>query len=567
VQFTLILSQNDPATLDLSAGPGLVGVACSQALALEQLPGAQSLAAAAASWSNLNVPGSPGVPMSTFAFAPTFTAGFVDVSGGVQALPSNLANDGINTVTMWEPAATFAAVGGPLAIGLTVRSLIPGTSTIRDADIAFQAAPVVLGGRPGFSFVENTTAGTVAGRTSATDPLYQSLPGSTTTPVLGFVDLQGVAAHQFGHAAGLGHSLLDGTSIPTASTSPTMFPLAQVVSPYISTAVAVTGPCSNPTGGFQTNTINAAATPPGGLIGQSGRTLEPDDQAALARAYPALNFSVNLGGIIGVVRDAAGNPVLGAHVIAIDTANPDVNRYSTFSYDAGVYLLIGLPPGTYYIQVEPVARNANGTARDYFTGFSLPNYFPSCLSGIPPTFFVPEFWNTGDAAIEGAAQADPITVVPTASIGGYAGANLVVDTTSIAPLQVAALAGPGGPVVGTPSSRGLLVPSVAATPAVGFIANGGPANANGACVLLLDLIRQTNSTANLLPNLPPQLLVTQLPAGGLLPVVQVAGCDAAGQAQFSLPTAPFMAYYNVFAQAGFSDGTLTNSVNVLFATP
>lgn len=154
------------------------------------------------------------------------------------------------------------------------------------------------------------------------------------------VDLRDVAVHEIGHLIGLDHTPLDGP----AQVRPTM-------NPY-----------------YGDDGPGAAST------------LEADDQAGASVLYPSAAFLTGEAHIAGAVKDALGQPLFGAHVVA---ENRDTGeRYSTLSgafaggSRRGDYLLRGLSAGTYRLRLEPVSGRVS--AENFGGIFSaLPAGFPT----------------------------------------------------------------------------------------------------------------------------------------------------------------------------------------------
>jgi hypothetical protein len=102
-------------------------------------------------------------------------------------------------------------------------------------------------------------------------------------------------------------------------------------------------------------------------------TLTADDRMGLASLYPARHFHALHGQVRGQVTDASGEPVSGAHVVAMDAhtgvvvagaisglaAEDELGRPDRFSLGSGVYR-IHLPPGRYRLLVEPIGHPAQG---------------------------------------------------------------------------------------------------------------------------------------------------------------------------------------------------------------
>jgi Matrixin len=139
----------------------------------------------------------------------------------------------------------------------------------------------------------------------AFNPQYQF---STSTPTLsGHYDLQSIATHEAGHLLGLEH---DGIA-------------HAVMYPFGDSGIGTT------------------------------RTLSADDVAAIAYLYPSTNFAGMTGSISGQVS-VNGDGVYAAHVVAVDKNTGDA-VVDGLSGPDGSYKLMGVPPGTYQILVEPLS--------------------------------------------------------------------------------------------------------------------------------------------------------------------------------------------------------------------
>ncbi|MCE2503694.1 MAG: choice-of-anchor D domain-containing protein [Chlorobi bacterium] len=103
--------------------------------------------------------------------------------------------------------------------------------------------------------------------------------------------------------------------------------------------------------------------------------LDPDDAASMSLLYPAPGYLESVGSISGTITNSNGSPLSGINVIALNTTTGDV--YSTvsdyFSGDnalfrnkparTGAYIIRGLPPGNYYVGIEPVNSRFQGGSR------------------------------------------------------------------------------------------------------------------------------------------------------------------------------------------------------------
>ena len=98
---------------------------------------------------------------------------------------------------------------------------------------------------------------------------------------------------------------------------------------------------------------------PFSVAGTSRRTLEADDVAALSDLYPEPTFASTDGTITGrVTRCKDDLPVLGANVRAVNVNDPSVQLSRVTGFDGGpegTYTIRGVPPGDYFVVVEPLA--------------------------------------------------------------------------------------------------------------------------------------------------------------------------------------------------------------------
>ncbi len=314
---------------------------------------------------------------------------------------------------------------------------------------------------------------------------YASHTPTGFVPYDGYVDIQGVLTHEFGHAAGLAHSVVDGKRSGALSNIPVMFPFAQPQA--FEVTLAVQNGCGTPT---QTYASSASTTLFGGLLGQSARDPKADDIASINRAYPDADFASKYGTITGTTS------IPGLSIVAVNKAKPQQARIGVLTYyfhgdaqdpslTAGTYRLSGLKPGDYYVFAEPVDRT-------YFPlNTDIPNYvlsspYPSCrcggftplpqcssacpgmspcqnayLGGLPPqafalgvTTFPRELFNSGES---GGAELGQLVAEVTVQAGTVtSGINFVANTlTSQLRLEVAE----GAPTVTTFSRRGRTVPA------------------------------------------------------------------------------------------------------------
>jgi len=482
----------------------------------------QSLIGAANAWRNANAPGVPNASTFSLASTPNLFA----VSNWTQLSQTHMQGlagpDGMNLVTCWEPAGTFTFLGGPTVLAVTDVGLNFGTGDILETDIAFNVQSVNGSGLPYWSFVETNV---LFGVTQA------SLSGAGgTTPVLGFADVQGVATHEFGHFAGLGHSVIESSANATSSRFPCMFPFAQTL-PYSATVALPNSSCSAAT--YPTVAVS------GTILGTSARTLRRDDVSAIGDGYPTASYLANLGTISGTISNW-GSPVQGASVVAIAKRSPDVIRTATLSYANGNYAITGLIPGDYYVYVEPVDQNPapffspdNGY---YFSQLVVPNYVYLGSSGCAtPLPFDTEFYDSGETSVETSnLNATLITVTAGAATTANFAVNFSGNLLTVRDATAGfAYASPHGVIV---------IGSGGTYPTIEARISAGAAWANSSVTIYFNDVRQTRQIAAQLSEVAPG-------AGAGIPATITGTTDAAGNFTTTVPLTTASAYESLFLQA------------------
>jgi carboxypeptidase family protein len=168
------------------------------------------------------------------------------------------------------------------------------------------------------------TGGVINGGEAEINDMYLLINGSRTD-----FDRPSTEVHELGHTLGLGHASA-GFAIGKDGALEPLFP-EEV-------------PTMHP---FSIGTTDR-------------RTLAPDDLASLSELYPNPNgsFAATTGTITGTVtRCGSGDPVLGANVRAVNVADPGIQLTQMTGFDGrtdGSYTINGVPPGDYFIVVEPL---------------------------------------------------------------------------------------------------------------------------------------------------------------------------------------------------------------------
>jgi YVTN family beta-propeller protein len=160
-------------------------------------------------------------------------------------------------------------------------------------------------------------------------------------PVGDQIDLLDVTVHEIGHFFGLNHTPLAGS--------------------------AVTQPSMNP---FYSGTPGAASS------------LAADDIAGISTLYPTSDHTRSSGTISGIVTDASGGPVFGAHVVAQSVDGSLISTLSGAEHgreSPGTFTLRGLAPGDYTVRIEPFSH---GITEENFGGI-----FTNLATDIQKEFF------------------------------------------------------------------------------------------------------------------------------------------------------------------------------------
>jgi hypothetical protein len=133
----------------------------------------------------------------------------------------------------------------------------------------------------------------------------------------------------------------------------------------------------------------------------SEATLNPDDIAGISVLYPSETFATATATIKGQILKSDGSPMIHVNVIARNVDDPLCEAYSflsgriceaasttlceTSDFNDSSYLINGLPPGSYTLEVEEVADDS--LALTLAPGLVDPFIYGDA-----------EFWNEGDAA-------------------------------------------------------------------------------------------------------------------------------------------------------------------------
>jgi hypothetical protein len=158
-----------------------------------------------------------------------------------------------------------------------------------------------------------------------------------------------------------------------------------------------------------------------------GRSLKADDVAAYSSVYPSASAATSFGAITGKVLRADGSAVKGAHVVAVRVSDPARPVTGTLSgaeatVDPGGYRLTGLPPGSYYVRIEPLVGTTNP-----FT--ELDSVFGGFDTSFPPEFYSGGAESAVDASI-GSSDAAAVQVTAGTEVRGV---DFIINTPKVGP--------------------------------------------------------------------------------------------------------------------------------------
>ncbi len=120
--------------------------------------------------------------------------------------------------------------------------------------------------------------------------------------------------------------------------------------------------------------------------------LGQDDIAGISLLYPAASYPSSVGSISGTVT-LNGNGVNLASVTAISASNPAI---TTLTNPDGTYQINGIPPGEYFVYVEPLPPPTEGE------GSPDNIFYPQNSSGqylAPQILFAAQFYNGANGAL------------------------------------------------------------------------------------------------------------------------------------------------------------------------
>lgn len=272
--------------------------------------------------------------------------------------------DGSDLTAITDGFAAWAAAPGT-ALQVVQDGLVTQTNTSAydgvnlvtfEDDYAFP--PNVIGVTPTLSALRRAAYDdrvVLPGQIVDSDMLFNPrIPFRTSSydPGDGSIDLQSVVTHEAGHFFGLSH------------------------------------------GGVLNSTMFFVLQP-----GTGAASLEADDRAAIAAAYPGPTFATDFATVTGqVVRGRApaeggsGYAIPGALVTAVrlDGGNePADSVASDYTDEGGNYALRGLAPGSYSVRVTPLDGELGGYAL-------TPAYISARLSAVAQTNFPAEWWSEPD---------------------------------------------------------------------------------------------------------------------------------------------------------------------------
>ncbi len=514
--------------------------------AINDSPMLQSVTRAAAAWT-IDSPLNPGSAYSSISLQ---LAG-LDPILGQRPVPG----DGFNTISFKETGMDVI-FGGAFTLAFTQGVRNDNTGFLVDVDMIINALGEILdtSGQslgPGYSFVEFNTAYNQWFATTSAD---LGAGASFMPPLLGYADLQGVITHEFGHVLGFGHSLVDSDMSPTGSAFPTMFYLSQGEDPFDEFAEIYDG-CTI----VSTENVDAHTTLSFGILGRSARTPEWDDRVTVGSTYPGSDFATSYGSLSGTVSTFTG-AAAGVHVIAIGASDPIGLRVGTLTRLDGSYRFDGLPPGSYYVYVEPVDIDFDLLSDSgFFPQSSIPEFLTSCVQVFSLPVFSPEYYDANEGQFELPMIASSVSISAATLTSGID----VIVRPQTGKLSVRDTA----QAVFDPSNRGVILAPLQASDPVIEMRIEAPASATVGLFI-------ANQRINALYQ--GQLIQLPISGAGFL-ASESAGPGSGtydsvtGEYVFTATVSDGLAFQNIYAQGVILSGTgtpeLTNMISVVVATP
>ncbi|MEQ1831711.1 MAG: Ig-like domain-containing protein [Candidatus Eisenbacteria bacterium] len=266
---------------------------------------------------------------------------------------------------------------------LKLASATDGVNLVTFEDPDFDFADGALAITPTFSFDRRVSFHdriVLPGEIVDADIVFNPAYTFATASHPGAVDLASVAQHEIGHLLGISHS---------GGTDATMY---FVLQPGIAAA-----------------------------------TLTPDDEAAVASAYPASSFETNFGTITGrVTRGSNGAGIPGALVRAfrLDANGAPISSAATdYTREDGRFALRRLSPGNYGVRVAALDGDVDGQPLE-------PAIINAHVAAIAETNFQDEWRSEPESASDDPAS---ILAVPVAAGQVVVDADIVTNIDTVAP--------------------------------------------------------------------------------------------------------------------------------------
>jgi uncharacterized protein (TIGR03437 family) len=311
----------------------------------------------------------PDYPAIAFLFNQNIAAGLTNADGRVWITADSNPVDAINrAIASWNAITTTAAHFSPIQSTSLIYNPNDGNHVITFTDDAFTRS--FAGG----TLATTATASRIDGTIVDTDIFFSPLFSFSTNFTPGTYDLQGILTHELGHALGANHTNI------------------------LSSAMWFSTPTQD---GRQ-------------------RNLSSDDAAFVSSTYPAAGGN-GYGTITGTAM-VAGSPLLGGGLVAVDPFT-GITVGGLSSVTDGSFS-IQVPPGNYYVYVEPAA---SATLFLYDSSVSIFNSFQSAFAGgnTQPTLFEVTAGGSVTASPNASAGLSPLKI-PFIAIGG---AGLTGDFT------------------------------------------------------------------------------------------------------------------------------------------